>query len=660
MSVWKKLLAVTLTVAVVGASGAGALNYIKKSREVEVLVVPVSSLASDYYSEDTVIEGNITTNVMQNVRIDKDMIVDEMYVFEGDTVSKGDKLVSFDMTLVEMELNIAKLKHQLIENDYEKAMKRLASLKNGGPIVDPEDESFYNMGDSLDSISGSIRGSNLAVAAIFYPALIVHAADFAEDFANDNYYEPDGSRDAEYIVDMGDDEPSHNQPTGGDGEFAGEEDYQDIYNQNPDIQPGENDQPQTPQEPSGDTSGDDFMDVDDFHEEWEMNPSGEPNEDFYQTDLVFLERLDGTTVPVTGTGTEEDPFIFLCSSEADSIVATGYFLNLMAGYNAQGTELLHEGGFWYQLEFHDNDEVADTENRMESCYGYFLVNGGLLEEPVYPLAEMEYHKEEAIPTRPEEPDIPPFDGGGGGMGGDEPTITRQEAIRQQESRVNSLKIDVEESSMNIAKLERKVKNQVVYARLDGIVANTGDSGNGNLLTVKSKQGYYVTGSISEMLLDQVEPGTVLDCMSYQYGRFDATVMSVSDYPMEGNEFGYYGESNPNVSNYTFSASIDDTSLQVSDGDWLQIKLKNSADEKNKLVISKAFVRSENGKSYVYKEKDGVLQKTYIKVGGNVDYGYSVIVQAGLSRKDYIAFPYGKAVQDGVKTREGSVDELYNY
>ena len=61
----------------------------------------------------------------QNVNMDKDMIIEKIYVSQGDDVKKGDNLISFDMTLVEMELNIAKLKQQKQEQDLTKAQNRL-------------------------------------------------------------------------------------------------------------------------------------------------------------------------------------------------------------------------------------------------------------------------------------------------------------------------------------------------------------------------------------------------------------------------------------------------------------------------------------------------------------------------------------------------------
>lgn len=106
-------------------------------------VVQVESIASDYYTDDTMLEGNIVTNVTQNVNVDKDMIIKQVYVNEGDSVSKGDKLISFDMTLVQMELNIARLKKQQQEQDLEKAVNRLTSLKTEGLLRRKQTTQFW-------------------------------------------------------------------------------------------------------------------------------------------------------------------------------------------------------------------------------------------------------------------------------------------------------------------------------------------------------------------------------------------------------------------------------------------------------------------------------------------------------------------------------------
>ena len=103
----------------------------------------------------------------------------------------------------------------------------------------------------------------------------------------------------------------------------------------------------------------------------------------------------------------------------------------------------------------------------------------------------------------------------------------------------------------------------------------------------------------------------------------------------------------------------DKSLQLEDQDYVSISYQASADS-GSMVIQKAFVRSENGKNYVYKDDNGVLKKQEIAVGSIVDSGYNVIVKGGISMDDLLAFPYGKDVVEGAKTKEVTIDEMYGY
>ena len=81
---------------------------------------------------------------------------EQIYVTKGDAVKKGDHLVSFDTTLVEMELNIAKLKKQKLEQDLNKAVNRLNSLQNGGPV---EETDAGTDADDLNSTTGSTNNN---------------------------------------------------------------------------------------------------------------------------------------------------------------------------------------------------------------------------------------------------------------------------------------------------------------------------------------------------------------------------------------------------------------------------------------------------------------------------------------------------------------------
>ena len=178
MSMIKKVIIGLVIAALVAGGTAGGLSYMKKANQQEVMVVSVDSVADDYYMPSTTLDGTITSNVSQQIKIDKDVIIDQVYVNKGDSVKKGDKLITFDMTLVEMELNIARLKKQQQEQDMNKAVNRLNSLKNGGPVQDTDaspvdadklgNTSGDNTVDNMAMTSGRINGNYLAYALPVY------------------------------------------------------------------------------------------------------------------------------------------------------------------------------------------------------------------------------------------------------------------------------------------------------------------------------------------------------------------------------------------------------------------------------------------------------------------------------------------------------------
>lgn len=687
MKVVKRIIVGVLIAALASAGIYTGLMHVKESKVTEVPVTSVSNLMTDWYSETT-LDGTITTNVAQNVNMDKDMIIEKIYVSQGDDVKKGDNLISFDMTLVEMELNIAKLKLQKQEQDLTKAQNRLTSLQNGGPIEDSTDSTDDtelnstdgNTGDSnmtstdipsdgsgddeMQSTTGSlgtaVDGSYLASAS--QPLLLSAFTDTAS--ASEESQEADvidgeeaaagETSDGEQLdedEDSSDDglimDPSYQDPT-----------VDDITDgETPDLNAGDGSTPSVSPTPTPTLGPNELPDPNATEEEIPGITDGEPQ---------FYQKLDYTSQPFTGTGTEDDPYVFLVSSAKGKVTVMGSFFNRMAGYSEDGTKVVQKGGSWFQLEFHENDTIADFEDRKLSCTGYYLIDGSLLENPVYMYAETEFTLDDAMKYDDTgDDDEIPDDSGDGDDSTDSTTMTREDAIKIQKNKVSSLKLDIEESNLNITKLENKVKNKLVTSKLDGTVAYIGDEATGSyngdaFLKVKSKDGFYVTGTVSELMRDQMKEGTLLQCTSYDSGSFEAKVLNVSDYPVDSsNNFYYGGDSNPNVSYYTFNAEITDQSLQFTDQDYVTISLKSNKLSKGSLVVMKAFIRTENGTSYVYKDVKGTLKKQQVTVGSIVNSGYYAIVTSGLKSDDLLAFPYGNTVQEGAKTKEVTLDDMYN-
>ena len=707
----KRIIIGILIAALVAGGSAGGATYYKKSHQKTVSVVSVDNLAGQYYMDDTNLDGNIVTSAIQNITVDKDMIIQEVYVSKGDEVKKDDKLISFDMTLVQMELNIAKLKQQQQEQELNKATNRLNSLKNGGAIeesdADTSDTSSdsdtdtdsgmdgsdsSDDGDEIASVSGNVNGVYLAAVMNPILAAAVNTGDISEAavYQEEDSVESDVAKDDDADTHTGD-PGSTAEGDGADANAGGDSGDGNNTGGNSNTGGNNGNTGGNSGSGSGDSSGDnnngdqiDIIDGDDSgnsgdNADDDFSDSSDEQIDILDTDEdvnqdtsgltdgnpMFYQVLDGDSKPLSGKGTKKHPYVFLCSSAKGYVVVQGSFLNKMAAFDANGNKEDGKKGYWYQLEFHQNDTVEDLADRKKSCTGYYLVDGSLLETMVPDYSEVEITLADASHYDHDSDD----DNGGddGDYDGDQgdggnASISREDAIKIQQNKVESLKLDIRESKLNIEKLEKKVKKEVIYSKLDGTVAKVGDpattaSDGSDFMTIKSKEGFYVKGTVSELMLDQIKEGTILNC-SGQSGDFEAEVVDVSEYPVSGDN--YSGNGNPNVSYYSYTATISDKSVKVSDDDyWLTITLQSDTQSKG-IVLDRAFVRSENGNSYVYKDDNGVLKKQKLIVGGNVNGGYSVLVTGGITRDDKIAFPYGDTVKEGAKTQEVSVDELYGY
>ena len=392
MKVVKRVIVGVLVAALAAGGIYTGLMHVKESKVTEVPVTSVSNLQTDWYSETT-LDGTITTNVSQNVNMDKDMIIEKIYVSQGDDVKKGDNLISFDMTLVEMELNIAKLKQQKQEQDLTKAQNRLTSLQNGGPIedsTDSTDDTDLNLtgGDTgndgemtntdtpsgsdgdedMQSTTGSAAtadGSYLA-AASSRPLLLSAFTDTEgdlEDSAEEVTEEmPSGeTMDSETEQMTGDDTADMEEDTtASDEDLIMDPTYQDptandiTDGETTDWGSGEDDTPTVSPTPTPTLGPNELPDPNITEPEIPGITDGEPE---------FYQKLDYTSQPFTGTGTEEDPYVFLVSSAKGKVTVMGSFFNRMAGYSEDGTKVVQKGGSWFQLEFHENDTIADFQDR---------------------------------------------------------------------------------------------------------------------------------------------------------------------------------------------------------------------------------------------------------------------------------------------------------
>ena len=123
---------------------------------------------------------------------------------------------------------------------------------------------------------------------------------------------------------------------------------------------------------------------------------------------------------------------------------------------------------------------------------------------------------------------------------------------------------------------------------------------------------------------------------------------------------FMGYGDESASYYPFTVYVENAE-NLSSGYWVQLTITSEATEEmnmgNDCYLWKPFILEENGKMYVYKRgEDDLLHKTEI-VTGKINNGCYKII-SGITQEDWIAFPYGKEVKEGAKTREGTIDDIY--
>lgn len=150
----KKAIITLLCLALIGGGGYFGYRQYEKSRDEKKIVdvVPVSMMAESadmFMYTGSNMWGYISAANAQKVYVDTDKLVKNVCVEQGQTVKKGDTILEYDMTVVELELQQKENQVQVIEQDIKMAQKELAKIRGLRPSEEmpvinepemPEDE----------------------------------------------------------------------------------------------------------------------------------------------------------------------------------------------------------------------------------------------------------------------------------------------------------------------------------------------------------------------------------------------------------------------------------------------------------------------------------------------------------------------------------------
>ncbi len=228
--------------------------------------------------------------------------------------------------------------------------------------------------------------------------------------------------------------------------------------------------------------------------------------------------------------------------------------------------------------------------------------------------------------------------------------------QEKELQIRDLDLAARMAKLSYETMKQEMSTGIVKATISGTVINLKDEATAQqsgepFLQVSEGGAFYVTIRLGEYDLERYEIGslaTISSWMDYGYTT-TGSLVAISNEPVQNDFYGYYN-GNSDVSVYEATIVVP-SEAKLQEGDWVGVSFAADQDQgSGVLYLENAYIREENGRSYVYRRNAaGLLEKTYIQTG-SIMWGYTAVV-SGLTEEDWIAFPYGKDVVDGAPTFE---------
>ena len=655
MNLKKRIISIVLALLIVGGCAFGGVYAWQHRARKEVKVYNISEgfAMTDYWGDTSHTDGQVTVEGMQQVYLSATQSVNEVLVHEGQEVKKGDVLLTYDTTLTELEVRKKDVAVQQLELELENAQKELARVKSYRPnryipgsvttfvipgIPAPVEEPFQDDG-TLKLLGGDGSYSN------------PYTYQWDNSYAFDDaflYQCMRGDRDCyvKFVLSGSGDVPEHEHVADGGWQYDEnghwhncsvclEQQYDKqehkllrVYDRT--VIDGDQIKTYAHDECSicgykGESKCVETADV----------PKTEPeNKD---EDNKGEEKQDGSDQD-TSNENESDQDSSSSENTSNPTPAKTEGTDAIEGYLLMQMQHSDAG---YQIQILSID-VPSTD--VWATSPLFQWNDGQ--------------------KLPELPDPEPVE--------DIPAQTVTDGIKYTAEELNAMLVDagakvrdldveLRQAKLEYEKAEQELNNGSITATMDGkvtsILSEDEAKDNGSaLMQVTAGGGYYVQGTLSELELEGIEIGQTVSVNSWMSGtECEGTIVAISDYPSNSSN---QGEGNSNVSYYPFTVFIsEDAGLK--EGEYVEIEY-SAAQSEGGFYLESMFVRTENGRSYVYVQNDeGRLEKRYISTGRNL-WGSYTQVKGGITPDDCLAFPYGREVVEGAPTVLGTQQEFYGW
>lgn len=151
----KKILIAVISLILIASLGLGLWWHFANRNTDPVFVYDFSYIGmTEYWGDTKESYGPISTDKIQTVYLSPTQTVTEILVQAGDTVKKGDVLMTFDTTLSDLSLERKRLEVEKLKLQVEDAYDRLWEIGSMEPMIIPEPkdepEENVNLGTALE------------------------------------------------------------------------------------------------------------------------------------------------------------------------------------------------------------------------------------------------------------------------------------------------------------------------------------------------------------------------------------------------------------------------------------------------------------------------------------------------------------------------------
>ncbi len=603
----KKILISVISLVLVAGIGLSVWYYFGHKSSDPVFVYEFGYLGmTEYWGDSQESYGPVSTSNIQTVYLSDTQTVTEILVSPGDTVQKGDLLMTFDTTLSDLAVERKRLDVEKLKLQLEDAKDHLNEINSMKPMVIPEpsdtpaEPENVNLGVALTgpyqiSTQTAFDGSSQELALICWLSDTTALEDTIFDVIRGK---------------------------------AEEYQAKNALAQKPTAPPAE--------ESSGTSDSSAVVE----HSATTANAeSSVPNVEessvpsVEESSLPTIEESSSTlqesSVPTddesSAPGTSPDPIV----------PAVNQFYVIFKV--TEGNMSLAPTTTWQGMLVH-----CDAQNQRYSFQ--FFDAYGITDHMIPPVDAPEIER-------------PEIDFGSGFT-----SAQIAEMRAEQEKAIKDLEFSIKMAEADYKIMQTEVSDGNVYADIDGTVVSLLNEEDAKmnmqpLMKVSGGGGFYIDCSVSELTKDNLQIGQEVTINDWNTGMvYTGVIDSLGDYPVDDGSFS--GMGNPNASYYPFTVFIDETAdLQA--GSYVSVMYDTGTTE-NGIYLENPFIRTEQGKSYVYvRGEDGLLEKRFVTTGRSLWGSYTEILR-GLTAEDYVAFPYGKTVKVGAPTVEGDMSDLYDY